>query len=86
MTIYMIISTWNGIFSSFLNGVGEVTLSMIICIIQGIINIPLSIWLAKYFGISGIILGTVFTLLISAITSSMQTFFIIKKEKKNEIE
>lgn len=87
MAIYMIISTWNGIFSSFLNGIGEITLSMIICIIQGVINIPLSIYLAKFFGISGIILGTVFTLLISSVAMSLQTFFILaRKEKNNELE
>lgn len=87
MAVYMMINTWNGIFSTFLNGIGEINLSMFICIIQGIINIPLSIYLAKYFGISGIILGTIFTLLISAVASSLQTFFIlIRKEKLNEIK
>lgn len=79
MSIYMMISTWNGIFSSFLNGIGDITLSMIVSAIQGAINIPLSIYLAKYFGISGIILGTIFTLSISSVTSSLQTFFILKK-------
>ena len=70
-----------------MNGIGEITLSMIICIIQGVINIPLSIYLAKFFGISGIILGTVFTLLISSVAMSLQTFFILaRKEKNNELE
>lgn len=79
--INIIISSWNDIFATFLNGIGAIKLSMSVCIVQGVLNIPLSIYLTKFFGISGIVLGTVFTLLISSFTSSLQTFFILMRKE-----
>jgi Na+-driven multidrug efflux pump len=50
MAIYVIINLWNGIYSQFLNGVGKIKLQLIIAVVGGVINIPLSFYLCKYLG------------------------------------
>lgn len=74
---YVIISTWNGIQSNVLNGFGRIEHSYKISIIEGIVNIPISIYLAKNMnmGVAGIIWGTNLTLMISAVAN----FIILKK-------
>lgn len=59
ISIYVIINTWNGIYSHFLNGVGKITLQLYIGIFGMIINIPLAIFLGKIIGIEGVILANV---------------------------
>lgn len=66
---YTIFMTFGSIYSSILNGMGKLKVQLIVAIIQMIINIPISIFFANYlnYGISGIIIGTNLTLLISVI-------------------
>lgn len=60
MAIYVLISTYNMIYSSFINGIGKVKLNLYFSILSALINIPLSILLGVYFnlGVNGIILAT----------------------------
>lgn len=58
MASYVVINLWNSIYSQFLNGVGKLKLQLIIAVISSIINIPLSIYLCKRFGIHGVVLST----------------------------
>lgn len=61
--IFIAIQSLNMIFVQVINGTGKVKLQMFLGIIGAIINIPLSILLAKYFnlGITGVISATIFT-------------------------
>lgn len=72
--IYVIITSWTSIFVFYVNGVGKVKLQLIIAIIQLILNIPLAIFLSKYFnlGIIGIIMATNLNLLLPAILIPIQ--------------
>lgn len=83
MGIYILVLTWNRIYSYFLNGIGKIKLQIYSAIIAGSINIPLSIYFAKYLsmGISGVVLGTIISLSFFAIIGSMQTYFILKTDK-----
>ncbi len=60
MSLWVLISSWTSIFGNFLNGVGKIRLSIYHSIVMIIINIPLSIFLAKYLdlGSAGVIMGT----------------------------
>lgn len=80
MGIYTIINIWNNTYSYFLNGAGKIEIQLFISIIGALINIPLSIYFAKFLnmGTSGIILGTICSLSIFAIIGPVQTFNIIK--------
>ena len=82
MAIFVIIATWNSIFTSFINGVGKLKISLITASLNAILNIPLSILLAKYFnlGINGVILGTCISLSIGVIIRPMQYWKIINNK------
>lgn len=67
MAVFVIINNWNNIFAYFLNGIGKIRLQFYLSIISAVINIPVSVFFAKYFnmGAAGVITGTIFCLLIS---------------------
>lgn len=60
MALWVLISSWTSLFGNFLSGVGIIRLSLYHSFAMIIINIPLSIFLAKYLnlGSTGVIIGT----------------------------
>lgn len=85
MTIFVIVSTWNNIFAMFVNGLGMIRLQLITAIFAMILNIPISIFYAKYLGlgVSGIVLGTTTSLLLAAIALPIQVYWILRQENKD---
>lgn len=83
MGIYVIISVWNNIYLYFVSGIGRINPQMYAAIFGGIINIPLSIFFAKYLdmGISGVILGTIISISLFSIIVPLQAYFILKTVK-----
>lgn len=79
IVIYVLLSIWCNNYSCIMNGMGEVNLQVKIAIIQGIVNIPISIYLAKYFGVAGVIMGTNICMAIPAVLFPL-------KFKINEVE
>lgn len=82
MAVYVIINTWCGIFSNFLNGVGKIKLQLYSGILGALINVPLAIYLGKHIGISGVLLSTCILAVISAIWSPIQYRKLINNEAK----
>jgi O-antigen/teichoic acid export membrane protein len=84
MGINAIQITWNSIFTVFVNGIGRIRAQIYISVIGGIINIPLSIYFARNLGLgsSGVILGTICSLMLGTIILPIQTYGILKKELK----
>jgi len=82
MAIYVIINTWNAIYSYFLNGVGKIKLQLYAGIFAALLNIPFAIFLGKHLGIHGIILATSILALGSAIWSPLQYKKIIDGKAK----
>lgn len=80
LAVYVIINAWCSIFSVFLNGVGKVKLMLFSGLTGTIVNIPLSILLAKVMGISGVIMSTCVLSVISAIWSPIQYYKIINNK------
>lgn len=80
MGIYVIITVWSNIYAYLVNGIGKITPELYSSIAAGIINIPLSIYFAKFLsmGISGVILGTIISLSLFAVIGPIQTHFILK--------
>jgi O-antigen/teichoic acid export membrane protein len=56
---YFMISAWNGIYSTLLNGIGKVKLQLYIGVITALLNIPLSIFLGTYIGLEGILIANI---------------------------
>lgn len=80
MGVYVVISVWSNVYAYFVNGIGKIKPQLYSSIIAGIINIPLSVYFAKFLsmGISGVILGTIISLSLFAVIGPMQTHFILK--------
>ena len=78
MALYTIIAVWNNIFSFFLNGLSRTKVQIITSIIGLTINIPLSIYLAKYFGSGGVIMATCVSLSFFAVFGAIDSFRFLK--------
>ncbi len=74
MGVFMLILTWNTMFGYFINGSGKIQVQYYLAIVVAVINIPLSIFLAKTMGLgsTGVILGTSLSLLPGAILFPIQ--------------
>ena len=81
MALYAIISIWNNIFSFFLNGISRTKTQIRTSIVGAIINIPLSIYLVKYFGVGGVILATIISLSFFAIFGAIDTFKYLRNNE-----
>lgn len=84
MGIFMIVSNWNNIFAFFLNGVGKIRLQFYYSIFAAVINIPLSIFLAKEtgMGITGVITATIICIGFASIWAPVQYKKIISGKAK----
>ena len=71
---FVIIANWNNIFSYVINGVGKVRLQLYYSIIIAILNIPLSIFLAKNIGlgITGVMVSTNICLIFASVWAPIQ--------------
>ncbi len=69
-------------FNYFINGIGKVKLQLIQTVLMAALNIPLSIFFASYlkFGVAGVLLGTIISIIPSLFLSSIQ-FYLISNKK-----
>lgn len=81
---FVLISCWNNIFTYFLNGVSKIRLQLYVCILIGIVNIPLAILLSKIdgLGVSAIAISNCVCLSIGAIVAPLQYYKIVNKKAK----
>ena len=78
---YAILSSWSNIFAYFVNGIGRVNLQLASALFAAGINIPLSVFLVRYYnmGISGVVLATVISLSFFSVLGPIQTRHILRK-------
>jgi O-antigen/teichoic acid export membrane protein len=83
---YSFMGAWLGIYCALLNGFGRVNIQMILAIIGAIVNIPLSIYLAKNIGLGilGVKLATFSTQLLQAIILPIEYRIVIARLKSEE--
>lgn len=74
MGIFVLISCWNNIVAAILNGFSKIRLQLYASIIAAMINIPLCIYFGRFLemGSSGVILATIFSLLICTLVCTLQ--------------
>lgn len=77
---YVIINAWNVIYSQFINGVGKIKLQLYLAFGGSMINIPLAIFLAKSFGMYGVVLSTTIISIVMAVVSPIQYSKIINNK------
>lgn len=85
---YTILSIFCNNYAYFYNGLGEINFQLKIAVVQGIINIPISIYFAKYLnmGSAGVILGTNITILLAAVTYPFRLNKLLKNIGINKEE
>ncbi len=83
LSLYVILNSWNRVFNNFLNGVGKLKIQLYIAILGGIINIPLSLFFGKKFGLYGVLLSTTFIAMIGAVIYPIQYFKLINNKAKS---
>lgn len=81
-TLFVILQTNNNIHTFFLNGTGKLSIQLMTGIVSFFINIPLSIFFAKYLGMgsAGVLLATNFSILLYIITRKIQYHKIINNK------
>jgi O-antigen/teichoic acid export membrane protein len=81
--IYNFIFCYNDIFAHFLAGVGKVDRQLYSAIAGGVLNIPVTIYLAKHtdLGLSSILLANVICLLPSSIVTTIHTIQLLRSKK-----
>ena len=72
MAVYAIVYMWNAVYSQIGNGLSLMKVSVIIAIIQSIVNVIASIFLGSILGMKsvGVLLGTVIAMLVSSIVNA----------------
>lgn len=88
MCVYYIIYSFCGVSSPFINGMGGVNGAMLLGVLQGILNIPLSIYFAKVvgMGIVGIRMGTLVVVLFGAVFQFAYFYYLIRKIEQGDQE
>lgn len=81
MGMLVLISSWNNIFAMFVNGIGEVRLQLYTSMVAMCLNIPLSIFFAKYteLSVTGVVAGTICSLLLAAVVLPLQVNRLVRR-------
>ncbi len=80
LSLYVIVCTWQSIHVYLLNGIGKIKLQLYLVTISGIVNIPLSLFLGKKFGLAGITFANTLLFFIMGIFFYIQTNKIINQK------
>ncbi|MDZ4666603.1 MAG: MATE family efflux transporter [bacterium] len=82
--VFASLSSFNNIFSYFLNGVGALRVQLIASVILSIVSIPLSVFMCKLpgLGVNGVLVSNIICLLVSAIIGPLQCYFLIYKKAR----
>jgi O-antigen/teichoic acid export membrane protein len=82
MALYAIVNIWQGIYSYALNGMGKLRLQLFFIGGGGLINIPLSVLLIHWVGISGTVLANIAVITLMSIAYTYQVNLIIAGKAK----
>lgn len=84
MAVYVIVSTWNSIFATYINAVGKIKFQMYSSIVVGVLNIPLCYLFARTFnlGISGVMIATIVCLIFGSFWAPYQYKKLLTKTAK----
>ena len=81
-SLFILISTWNNIYSYFLNGMGIVKMQVKTAVIGALINVPLAVFFGKVlnFGLPGVVLAMCVSLFIFSVLGPMETYKFLKRQ------
>jgi O-antigen/teichoic acid export membrane protein len=76
--VWLLITAWNGIYTQFLSGISKLKSQLYITVFTATLNIPLSFYLGKYWGIEGVLLSNIFLSLLGFIIYPLEYKKLIK--------
>ncbi len=84
MCLFCIISGWSSVYATFINATNRLKLQFYSCIFTGLLNVPVSIFLATQtsLGSAGVIFGTCICLLIGSVWAPIQYHKLVKGTAK----
>jgi O-antigen/teichoic acid export membrane protein len=82
MLFYFIVSMRGGLYCMVLNGIGKIKLQFILNLLEALIHIPLSIFLAKYWGVNGVVVSMCLIVSLNAIWMPIQCKLILEGKAK----
>lgn len=79
VAIFIFLQSWLGNYTQFINGIGKIRLILILVVIFGALNIPLSIFFSKWLnmGADGVILSMIICVFPLCLSSTVQTNLIL---------
>ena len=82
LSIFVIISTWNNIYSIFLNGVGIVKIQVRTAIIGALLNVPLAVFFIKFMdlGLEGIAIAMCVSLSLFSFWGPIVTYRFLRNK------
>jgi O-antigen/teichoic acid export membrane protein len=80
--IYFSFVNWTNIFATLLSGVGKIKFQFYYAVVVGLLFIPLSILLCSHYGLIGMILSMIISMLPGTILGPIQYFKIVNKTDK----
>ena len=82
LALYTVLNSFRTIYIYYLNGLGIISLQVILVVSVGILNIPLGIFLGNWIGLSGVVLATLILSLMSAVIEFMQYQKVVSETAK----
>ena len=79
---WVLLNSWNSIYSQFLNGVGKIKLQLYLGIMAAFLNIPLAIFLGKRIGVNGILLANIIVLIFGSFIYPIQYKKLINEKAR----
>lgn len=83
LMIYAIVITFQATHNYVINGIGKIKLQVVLMIFASILNIPLSFYLGKIYGISGVVYSNIFFITILGVAFYFQTNVLIFRNSKS---
>jgi O-antigen/teichoic acid export membrane protein len=80
IAVYAITQTWLMLHAYLLNGVGKLRVQLILVLVTGVVNIPLSIWLVNIYGLPGTVLANIIVMLFMNSIITWQCQLIMDKK------
>jgi O-antigen/teichoic acid export membrane protein len=78
--LFTVLNAYRTIFSFYFNGTGKIMLQLYLVVSSGLINIPLSIYLGKLMGSTGVILATTILCALCAVVETIQYYKLINQQ------
>lgn len=78
--VFTLVQLWIFLFGNFINSTGSIKLQTYLLIFSALLFFPLSIYLIKVLGVSGVLIGGVIAMIPEAILLPLQTYRLVETE------